>query len=110
MNLLSEIVSGILRGLVKVVVLVLSIILVLSVLCVGLVVVLATAIRFVLTGRKPAVFTTFTRFNQAARQFRPERWPGATPGAGADGGEVVDVQVHEVRASLNTQLPPKAVD
>ncbi len=110
MNLLSEIMSGILRGLVKVVVLVLSTMLVLSVLCVGLVVVLATAIRFVLTGRKPAVFTTFTHFNQAARQFRPESWPAATPGAPAESGDVVDVQAQEVRSSPNTQLPPKAVD
>jgi hypothetical protein len=110
MNVVSEIVSGILRGLVKAAVLVLSTVVVLAVLCVGLVVVLATLLRSVLTGRRPAVFTTFTRFNQTAGQFQPGSWPGSTRGGRPDTGDVVDVQAHEVRSALNNPLPPKAVD
>lgn len=110
MNVFSGIVSGILRGLVKAVVLVVSTVVVLAVLCVGLVVALTTMLRFVLTGRRPAVFATFTRFNQAARSFRPDGWPGVTRDGRSDTGDVVDVQAHEVRSVVNTALPPKAAD
>ena len=76
MNLLSELVASILRGAVKLVLLVLAAIFALSVLCAGLLVVAFMVVRYLLTGRKPAVVTTFTRFNQAAQQFRPGFRPG----------------------------------
>jgi hypothetical protein len=98
MKLIFDLVGGILRGVIKVVLLVLTTVFVLSVLCVGLVVVLAAVVRFLLTGRKPAVVSTFTRFSQAAQQFRPGR------------GDVVDVQAHEVRAAPGAALPPKTLD
>jgi hypothetical protein len=98
MKLLSDLVGGILRGVMKVALLAMTAVFVLGVLFVGLIVVLATALRFVMTGRKPAVVTTFTRFSQAAQQFRP------------GGGDVVDVQAHEVRAAPGTALPPKTAD
>jgi uncharacterized membrane protein len=98
MKLIFDLIGGILRGVIKLALFVLTIAFVLGVLCIGLVVVVATAIRFLLTGRKPAVVTTFTQFNQAAQKFRPGR------------GEVVDVQAHEVRAAPGTALPPKALD
>jgi hypothetical protein len=98
MKLISDLVRGILQGVIKVALLVLTAAFVLGVLCVGLLVVLATVLRFLLTGRKPAVVTTFTRFSQAAQQYRPGR------------GDVVDVQAHEVHAAPGTALPPKTVD
>jgi hypothetical protein len=61
-------------------------------------VVLVAVVRFLLTGRKPAVVTTFTQFNQAAQRFRPGK------------GDVVDVQAYEVRAAPEAALPPKALD
>jgi hypothetical protein len=98
MKLISDLVGGILRGLIKVALLVLTAAFVMGVLCVGLVVVLVAVVRFLLTGRKPAVVTTFTRFSQAAQQFRPGR------------DDVVDVQAHEVRSAPGAALPPKALD
>ena len=98
MRLISDLAGGILHGVVKVALLVLTAVFVLGVLCVGLVVVLAAVVRFLLTGRKPAVVTTFTQFNQAAQTFRPGK------------GDVVDVQAYEVRAAPEAALPPKALD
>ena len=82
----------------------------LSVLLAGLLVVVVLVLRFLVTGRKPAVITTFSRFNQAAQQFRPGFRPGATGAAhadSADSADIVDVEAHEVRAVLNAPTPPK---
>jgi len=101
MNLLPDLVSGILRGVVKVVLLALTAVFVVGVLCVGLALVVVLVLRFLLTGRKPAVFTAFTRFNQAAQQFRPG-FRSANAGATHPGSaDIVDVEAHEVRAVLN---------
>ena len=104
MNLLFELVASILRGVTKAVLIVMTAVFALSVLCAGLVVVVVMALRFLLTGRKPAVVTTFSRFNQAAQQFRPGGWTGARP----DGADIVDVEAHEVAPAPNASLPPKA--
>jgi hypothetical protein len=98
MKLIADLVGGILRGVVRVALLAFTAAFVLGVLCIGIVVVLATAIGFLLTGRRPAVVTTFTRFNQAAQKFRP------------GSADIVDVQAHEVHPSPGTALPPKSVD
>ena len=74
----------------------------LSVLCVGIALVLVMVLRFLLTGRKPAVVTTFARFNQAAQQFRP----GGSSATRQDSADIVDVEAHEVRAVLNAPAPP----
>jgi hypothetical protein len=110
MKLIFDVVGGILGGVVKVALLALTAVFVLGVLCVGLVVVLATAIRFLLTGRKPAVFATFTRFSQAAQQYRPGSRHGQAAAARPQGDDIVDVQAHEVRPALGGALPPKSVD
>ena len=98
MKLISDLVGGILRGVFKVAMFALTVAFVLGVLCVGLIVVLVAVLRFLLTGRKPAVVTTFTQFRQAAQKYRP------------GGGDVVDVQAHEVHAAPGTALPPKVLD
>ena len=106
MNPLFEIVAGILRGVVKVALIALTALFLLGVLCIGLLIALAAVIRFLLTGRKPAVVTTFSRFSQAAQQFRPAgNWSGS---ARAGGTDIVDVQAHEVRP-VPVPLPPSDV-
>lgn len=110
MKLISDFAGGILAGVVKVVLLAVTAVFVLGVLCVGLIVVLATAIRFLLTGRKPAVFSTFTQFSQAAQQYRPGGWAGQGAAARPQGDDIVDVQAHEVRPALGGALPPKTGD
>jgi hypothetical protein len=107
MNPLFEIVAGILRGVVKAMLIALAALIALGVLGVGLLVVLVAVIRFLLTGRKPAVFATYTRFNQAAQQFRPGgSWAGS---ARVDDTHIVDVQAHEVQP-VPAPLPPKTVE
>ncbi len=110
MNFFADFVGGILRGAVRVVLLALTAIFVLGVLCIGLLAVLLAVIRFLLTGRKPAVVTTFARFNQAARQFGQGGWPKQGAGSATDAADIVDVQAHEVRAPVGGALPPKSVD
>lgn len=105
MNLISGLVNGTLRVLTKIVLLVLTAVFVLSVLCIALVLVLMVMIRFLLTGRKPTIFTTVTRFHQAAQQFRPGSWPGHGTAARPDTADVVDVQAHEVRDVLSAPRP-----
>ena len=110
MNWIFETLASAVRGVVKLVLLVLAAVFALSVLCAGLLAVGVLVLRFLVTGRKPAVVTTFTRFNQAAQHFSP----GSPPGSGAaathaDGADVVDVEVHEVR-SASPRLPSKAVE
>lgn len=107
MNLIFEIAGTILRGLIKLALIAITILFVLGVLCIGLVLVLAAVIRYVLTGRKPAVVTTFTQFRQAAQQFRPGQWTGRGASAPHDSAEVVDVQAHEVHPVLSVPAPPK---
>jgi hypothetical protein len=110
MKLIFNLVGGILGGVVKVALLAFTAVFVLGVLCVGLVVVLATIIRFLLTGRKPAVFATFTQFSQAAQQYRPGGWAGQGAAAQPQGDDIVDVQAHEVHPVVGDALPPKTAD
>jgi hypothetical protein len=109
MNWIFETLASILRGVVKLVLLVMAAVFALSVLCAGLLVVIVMVLRFLVTGRKPAVVTTFTRFNQAAQQFRPGFNPGATGTVRQDHADIVDVEAHEVR-SVSPRLPSKAVE
>lgn len=108
MNALFDLVASLLRGVVKLVLLVFAAVFALSVLFAGIVVVAVLVLRALLTGRKPAVFTTFTRFNQAAQQFRPGFRPGGGAATSAH-ADVVDVEAHEVR-SASPQLPSKTVE
>ncbi|MBI2751439.1 MAG: hypothetical protein HYX43_19435 [Burkholderiales bacterium] len=110
MNLILNPVAGILRGLTKVALIALTVLFLLAVLCVGLVLVMATVVRYLLTGRKPAVFTTFTQFNQAAQRFRPGQRSAQGSNGRSDSGDVVDVQAHEVRSVLDAPPRPKTAD
>lgn len=113
MNLIFDVVASLLRGVVKLVLLVMAAVFALSVVLAGLLVVVFMVLRFLVTGRKPAVVTTFARFNQTAQQFRPGFRPGATggahsSGAHSSGADIVDVEAHEVRSVLNAPTPPKS--
>ncbi len=94
----------------KLTLLLLAGVLVLGVLGVGLVVVLANLVRFWLTGRKPAVFATFSRFRQTANTVRTGNWRGHGGSAMASSADIVDVQAHEVRPILPSTSPPKATE
>lgn len=110
MNLLFDLVTGILRGVTKVALIAMAAAFAVGVLCIGLLFAVASVIRYVLTGRKPALFTTFTRFNDAAQQFRPGNWSGPATGTRPDSADIVDVQAHEVRSALGAPTLPKTTD
>jgi hypothetical protein len=110
MNLILELVTGILRGLTKAALMVFTALFALAVLAIGLAIALATVIRYLLTGRKPAIFTTFSRFSQTAQQFRAGSWPGNAGGARHDSADVVDVQAHEVQPVLIDTVPSSPAD
>jgi len=99
MQFIFGFVGQILRSVLRLVLFLAAGVFALSLLLAVLVAVLLTVLWSLLTGRKPAVFTTFTRFRQASRQFRQG---GRSPQAGAPFGgaapaDVVDVQAHEVK-------------
>lgn len=107
MNPFFEIVAGLLRGVVKVALIALTALFLLGLLCAGALIALVALIRFLLTGRKPMLVTTFTRFNTAAKQFRADgNWSAS---ARADRADIVDVQAHEVRQVL-APPPPKTAE
>ena len=110
MNLISDVVASLLRSVVKLVLLVFAAVFVLGMFFAGLVVVVVMVLRYLLTGRKPAVVTTFTRFNQAARQFRPGFNSGVTGAVRQDHADIVDVEAHEVRSVLSAPNPSKTAD
>lgn len=110
MSLIFEFVASILRGVGKLVLLVLAAVFALCVLFAGLLVVAVLVLRFLVTGRKPAVVTTFARFNQTAQQFRPGFRPGATSAARPDSADIVDVEAHEVRTVLTAPQSTRAAD
>jgi hypothetical protein len=110
MNLIFDTVASLLRGVVKLVLLVFAAVFALSVLLAGLLVVIVLVLRFLVTGRKPAVVTTFARFNQTAQQFRPGFRAGASGGSQTNSADIVDVEAHEVRSVLSAPTPSKTTD
>ncbi|APW41536.1 hypothetical protein [Rhodoferax saidenbachensis] len=99
MEFVSTLFAAVVRTVFKLVLLAAALVFILSLLCVALVSVTWILLKALLTGRKPAFVTTFTRFRQASQQFRSGEWP-ARGGAGfgrAAPDDVMDVQAHEVR-------------
>lgn len=107
MNLFSKWVAAAQRGAIKLTMVVLAGTLMLCLLSIVLTVVLVSTVGALLTGRKPSVFTTFTRFHQASQQFRQGIWPGHGASTPVGSADVVDVQAHEVRQVLAApERPP----
>ncbi len=104
MNLISDLAVGILRGLTKLALLAFAAVFALVVVFSALVLVAVALVRFLLTGRKPAVFATVSRFRQNAEQFRTNRW-SANRSRGSD-ADVVDVEAREVRETSTLLNPP----
>lgn len=103
MNLVSQVISAVLRTVLKLTVLAAALVFVTSLLIVALLSLVFVLLKALLTGRKPVFVTTFQRFNQARQQFKRGSFGAA--GSAAAGGfghqapaaDVVDVQAHEVR-------------
>lgn len=93
---MNELVS-VLRGLLKLVLVLLTFVLGVALLLAAITVVMVSALWSLLRGRKPAIYTTYTQFRQASQAFRQgTAWPGQRPPPGVNPADVVDVQAHEV--------------
>ena len=101
MNLVSQVISAVLRTVLKLTVLAAALVFVTSLLIVALLSLVFVLLKALLTGRKPVFVTTFQRFNQARQQFKHGGFGSAGASAGfghqAPAADVVDVQAHEVR-------------
>ena len=102
MNALSHLAARALRGVVRLVTLILLASVVLGLLLLGIVAALFSVLWSLLRGRRPAMFTVLRSFQQASRQFRRAPWASQATkqDRASDSGDVVDVQAHEVRAAL----------
>lgn len=94
-------VNALFRSLIKLVLIASAAVLVLGVLLVGLCAALVTLVWSLLTGRKPAAYTTFMRFREASRQFQGRAWTGGATASPARPEDIVDVQAHEVRSATH---------
>ncbi|OYQ43093.1 hypothetical protein CHU94_00480 [Rhodoferax sp. TH121] len=112
MNLVSQVVSVVLRTVLKLTVLAAALVFITSLLIVALLSLVFVLLKALLTGRKPVFVTTFQRFNQARQQFKRGGF-GAAGSAAAKGfghqapaADVVDVQAHEVRDDQTLPYAP----
>jgi len=111
MNPLMSLIAAVFRTIVRLSLFALASVFVLLLLGIGLAATMLTILWSLLTGRKPAVWTTFTRFQQASRQFRSGVWTGrpqdetAAPSGAARNADVVDVDFKEIPESPPKKLP-----
>ena len=103
-----------LRTALKLALVVFTVSLVLGLIVFALAATLLSSVWSLVTGRRPAVVTTFMRFRQASQQFRQFRQYRQSPpfggddavgGGGAAAGEVVDVQAREVTEHAQAKVP-----
>jgi hypothetical protein len=92
--------ASLFRSLIKLVLIASAASIVLAVLLIGICAALLTAVWSLLTGRKPAAYTTFMRFRDASRQFQQGSWPRGPAPTAQRADDIVDVQAHEVRGAL----------
>jgi uncharacterized membrane protein len=96
MQAVFDFLTRVLRRMLKLALFLLAGALALGLVTVVLAAVLLHAVWSLMMGRKPAVFTTYTRFRQATQAFR-QRGAGFEPAARPfDAVDVVDVQAVEV--------------
>ena len=95
---MTNFVNGFFRFALKLVLTAFGLVFVVSLLAAALVVVVFSLLKSLITGKKPAVNMTFNRF----QQYSPKgMWPGNARQEGGSGaakaGDVVDVEVREIR-------------
>ena len=95
---MSSLFSRILRLVLTLVLAAFGLVFMVSLMAAALVVVVLALLKGLITGKKPAVSMTFNRFQRYAPKGR---WPGAASrdvqNGAAKNGDVVDVEVREIR-------------
>ncbi len=94
MNAILDVVSRALRAVLKLVLVLAATVFVVSFLLAALLVVLLVSLWSLVTGRKPTPVVLFSRMREQSQRYTQGVWPGRT---GAPAGDVVDVEVTEVR-------------
>lgn len=102
MNGFSDFLGRVLRGLLKLALVLAAMVFVVSFLLAALVVVVAVSLWSLITGRKPAPVVMFSRMREQSQRYTRGVWPGR-PGQPA--GDVVDVEVTEVPDSPAAASP-----
>ncbi|MDR7308591.1 hypothetical protein [Rhodoferax saidenbachensis] len=100
METLLNFVAQVLRRVFKLVLVVWVSLFALALLSLAVTAALLTVLWSLLRGRKPALFTTFTRFRQASQQFSAGGWNRQGGFARPTAEDVVDVQANEVRSEV----------
>lgn len=100
MNPVSDLLSRIFRGALKLVLVLAAMVFVLSFLLAALVAVLVMSAWSLITGRKPAPVVMFSRMREQSRQYAQGMWPGRAPV-----GDVVDVDATEVGERPGAESP-----
>lgn len=100
MNPVSDLLSRILRGALKLVLVLAALVFVLSFLLAALVAVLGVSIWSLITGRKPAPVVMFSRMREQSQRYTQGMWPGRTAP-----GDVVDVDATEVGERPGAESP-----
>ncbi|MBQ0918734.1 hypothetical protein KBW71_09805 [Hydrogenophaga aromaticivorans] len=93
MNGFADFLERVLRGLLKLVLVLAALVFVVSFLLAALMVVAGVSLWSLITGRKPAPVVMFSRMREQSQRYTRGVWPGQ---AGAPAGDVVDVQATEV--------------
>lgn len=102
MNVFTDFLARLLRGVFKLVLVLAAVVFVFSFLAAALVVVLVASLLSLLSGRKPTPVVMFSRMRANSQRYTQGVWPGR-PGQPA--GEVVDVEVTEVPDSPGAASP-----
>lgn len=103
MNPVSDLLSRIFRGALKLVLVLAAMVFVLSFLLAALVAVLVMSAWSLITGRKPAPVVMFSRMREQSRQYTQGMWPGRAPVG--DVVDVVDVDATEVGERPGAESP-----
>jgi hypothetical protein len=109
MNGLSDFIQVVVRGAIKLLLVLAAAVFLVSLLLAAIVVMLAVSIWSLITGRKPEPVKIFTQFRQSSARFTPSGgWPGRAGQSrqGRSDAEVVDVQAHVVPDSANDKSRP----
>lgn len=91
MNELTDFLGRVLRGLIKLTLVLAAGVFVVSFLLAAIVVVVLVSLWSLITGRKPAPVVMFSRMREQSQRYTQGVWPGRAPA-----GEVVDVDATEV--------------
>lgn len=111
MHPISDFLQTVLRGALRLLLMLAAAVFVLSVLVAAVIVMLGVGIWSLLGGRRPEPIKVFSQFRRASSRFTPGGWSDAGDGGrGRSDPLVVDVQAREVDQNADTRDAPGPTD